>query len=380
VNLKILVAVTRMVDFNVKVHLKVDNSGVDTANVKMSMNPLDEIAVEEAVRLNEKCVAAEVIAVSCGTAQCQETLRTAMAIGNETVKAATLNTVTAAQKIGGDAHVLIAGQNAQGAADAGAIPGASNVLLADAPQREAGLAENVEATVQSIAKNYSHILAPATAAGKKVTPRIAAKLDVAQISDVTAAVSWPDTFERPIYAGNAIATVQSQDHNKMVAVRTTALDAVAAEGGNAAVERIEAATDSGPSQFVGREVTTLDRPELARAKIIVSGGRGLGGGENYTKVLEPLADKLNAARSSGRRLRAGRLPGRLDQQDRRAAALHRGGHLGRNPAPCGHEGFEGNRGDQQGRRSADIQRGRLWIRRRFVHGRAGARKRARLTH
>jgi electron transfer flavoprotein alpha subunit len=358
VNLKILVAVTRTVDFNVNVHLKVDNSGVDAANVKMSMNPLDEIAVEEAVRLKEKDVAAEAIAVSCGTAQCQETLRTAMSIGNETVKAATLNTVSAAQKIGG-AHVLLAGQNAKGAVDAGAIPGASNVQLADAPQLEAGLMENIEATVQSIAKNYSHILAPATAAGKKVAPRIATKLDIAQISDVTAAVNWPGTFERPIYAGNAIATVQSQDHNKMVAVRTTALDAVAAEGGNAAVEGIKAAIDSGPSQFVGREITMLDRPELASAKIIVSGGRGLRVGENYTKALEPLADRLNAARGSGCRLRAGRLPDRLDQQDRRATALHRGGDFGRDPALCGHEGFEGDRGDSQRRKSADLQRGRL---------------------
>jgi electron transfer flavoprotein alpha subunit len=219
---------------------------------------------------------------------------------NQSIKAATLNTVAAAQKIGGDVHVLIAGHNAQAAADAAAkIAGVAKVLLADAPQLEAGLAENVEATVLSIAKNYTHILAPATASGKNVTPRIAAKLDVAQISDITA-VNSPDTFERSIYAGNAIATVQSQDPVKVVTVRTTAFDAVSAEGGSAAIEKIDAAADSGLSQFVSREVTKLDRPELTSAKIIVSGGRGLGNGENYTKVLEPLADKLNAALGASR--------------------------------------------------------------------------------
>ncbi|MEX4004444.1 electron transfer flavoprotein subunit alpha/FixB family protein [Paraburkholderia sp. EG285A] len=219
---------------------------------------------------------------------------------NQSIKAATLNTVAAAQKIGGDVHVLVAGHNAQAAADAAAkIAGVAKVLLADAPQLEQGLAENVEATVLAIAKNYTHILAPATAAGKNVTPRIAAKLDVAQISDITA-VDAPDTFERPIYAGNAIATVQSADPVKVITVRTTAFDAVAAEGGSAAVEKLDAAADSGLTQFVGREVTKLDRPELTSAKIIVSGGRGLGSGENYTKVLEPLADKLNAALGASR--------------------------------------------------------------------------------
>ncbi|WP_296655622.1 electron transfer flavoprotein subunit alpha/FixB family protein [Paraburkholderia sp.] len=219
---------------------------------------------------------------------------------NASVKAATLNTVAAATKIGGDVHVLVAGHNAQGAADAAAkIAGVAKVLLADAPQLEAGLAENVEATVLAIAKQYSHILAPATAAGKNVAPRIAAKLDVAQISDITA-VDSPDTFERPIYAGNAIATVQSADPIKVITVRMTAFDAVAAEGGSAAVEKLEAAADSGLSQFVSREVTKLDRPELTSAAIIVSGGRGLGSGENYTKILEPLADKLNAALGASR--------------------------------------------------------------------------------
>jgi electron transfer flavoprotein alpha subunit len=223
---------------------------------------------------------------------------------DQSIKAATLNTVAAAQKIGGDVHVLVAGHNAQAAADAAAkIAGVAKVLLADAPQLEQGLAENVEATVLALvrnaAKHYTHILAPATAAGKNVTPRIAAKLDVAQISDITA-VDSPDTFERPIYAGNAIAIVQSIDPIKVITVRTTGFDPVAAEGGSAAVEKIEAAADSGLTQFVGREVTKLDRPELTSAKIIVSGGRGLGSGENYTKVLEPLADKLNAALGASR--------------------------------------------------------------------------------
>ncbi|MEX3953933.1 electron transfer flavoprotein subunit alpha/FixB family protein [Paraburkholderia sp. EG287B] len=223
---------------------------------------------------------------------------------NQSIKAATLNTVAAAQKIGGDVHVLVAGHNAQAAADAAAkIAGVAKVLLADAPQLEQGLAENVEATVLALvgnaAKNYTHILAPATAPGKNVTPRIAAKLDVAQISDITA-VDSPDTFERPIYAGNAIATVQSVDPIKVITVRTTAFDAVAAEGGSAAAEKLDAAADSGLTQFVGREVTKLDRPELTSAKIIVSGGRGLGSGENFALVLEPLADKLNAALGASR--------------------------------------------------------------------------------
>ncbi|BBQ02015.1 electron transfer flavoprotein subunit alpha (plasmid) [Burkholderia sp. SFA1] len=219
---------------------------------------------------------------------------------NASLKAATLNTVAAAAKIGGDIHVLVAGHTARGAADAAAkIAGVSRVLLADAPQLEAGLAENVEATALNIAKDYTHVLAPATAYGKNIAPRIAAKLDVAQISEITAVVS-ADTFERPIYAGNAIATVQSSDPIKVITVRATGFDPAAAEGGSAAVETIAAAADTGTSQFVGREVTKLDRPELTSARIIVSGGRGLGSGENYTKVLEPLADKLGAALGASR--------------------------------------------------------------------------------
>src|SRR6516164_11752336 len=217
-----------------------------------------------------------------------------------TLKPATLNTVTAAKACGGEVHVLVAGANAAEAGKAAAqVAGVAKVIVADSPSLAENLAENVAAQVLAIAKNYSHILFPATANGKNVAPRVAAKLDVAQISDITK-VDSPDTFERPIYAGNAIATVQSADAIKVITVRTTGFDAVAAEGGSAAVEKISAAADSGISQFVSREVTKLDRPELTSANIIVSGGRGLGSGENYTKVLEPLADKLGAAMGASR--------------------------------------------------------------------------------
>ncbi|AXK62602.1 FAD-binding protein [Burkholderia sp. IDO3] len=228
----------------------------------------------------------------------------ASAGGASPIRAATLNTVAAAADVGkfagGDIHVLVAGHHAQAAADAAAkITGVAKVLLADAPQLADGLAENVEATVLTIAANYSHIVVPATAYGKNIAPRIAAKLDVAQISEITAVVS-ADTFERPIYAGNAIATVQSTDPVKVVTVRATGFDPVSADGGSAAIEKIEAAADARVSQFISREVTKLDRPELTSANIIVSGGRGLGSGENYTKVLEPLADKLSAALGASR--------------------------------------------------------------------------------
>ncbi|MFK0378803.1 electron transfer flavoprotein subunit alpha/FixB family protein [Pandoraea sp. NPDC090278] len=219
---------------------------------------------------------------------------------NQTIKSATLNTVTAALQCGDDVHVLVAGSNAKAAADAAAqIAGVKKVLLADAAYFGDGLAENIADEVVSIAGNYSHILAPATAYGKNIAPRVAALLDVAQISDITK-VDSADTFERPIYAGNAIATVQSADKVKVITVRSTGFDPAAATGGSAAVESIAATPDAGVSQFVGREVTKLDRPELTSAKIIVSGGRGLGSGENYTKVLEPLADKLGAALGASR--------------------------------------------------------------------------------
>lgn len=219
---------------------------------------------------------------------------------NQTIKAATLNTVTAAAQCGGDVHVLVAGANAAAAAAAAAkIAGVSKVLLADAPHFADGLAENVAEQALAIANDYSHILAPATAYGKNILPRVAAKLDVAQISEISK-VDAPDTFERPIYAGNAIATVKSADKVKVITVRGTAFDAAAAEGGSAAVENLPAVADAGISQFVSREVTKSDRPELTAAKIIVSGGRGVGSGENYTKVLTPLADKLGAALGASR--------------------------------------------------------------------------------
>jgi len=219
---------------------------------------------------------------------------------NQSIKSATLNTVTAAVQCGGDVHVLVAGANAKAAAEAAAkIAGVAKVLLADAPYFGDGLAENIAEQVLAIASDYSHILAPATAYGKNILPRVAAKLDVAQLSDITK-VDGPDTFERPIYAGNAISIVQSSDKVKVITVRGTGFDAAAAEGGSAAVENLPAVADTGISQFVSREVTKSDRPELTAAKIIVSGGRGVGSGENYTKVLTPLADKLNAAMGASR--------------------------------------------------------------------------------
>ncbi|SAI68114.1 electron transfer flavoprotein subunit alpha [Bordetella ansorpii] len=218
---------------------------------------------------------------------------------NAQLKAATLNTVAAAARIGGDVHVLVAGANARAVADAAAkIAGVSKVLLADGAQLADGLAENLAAQVLAVASSYSHILFPATAAGKNVAPRVAAKLDVAQISDIIS-VESADTFQRPIYAGNAIATVQSADPVKVITVRTTAFDAVAAEGGSAAVETADAVADSGKSSFVGREVAKSDRPELAGARVVVSGGRGLGSAENF-KILDPLADKLGAALGASR--------------------------------------------------------------------------------
>jgi len=219
---------------------------------------------------------------------------------NASIKGATLNTVTAAAACGGDVHVLVAGHNAGAAAQAAAqITGVAKVIHADAAGLEHGLAENVAAQVLSIASNYSHILFPATASGKNVAPRVAAKLDVAQISDITKVVS-PDTFERPIYAGNAIATVQSADSVKIITVRTTGFDAAAATGGSAAVETAAATADAGKSSFVGSEIAKSDRPELTAAKIIVSGGRALGSKEKFDEVMTPLADKLGAALGASR--------------------------------------------------------------------------------
>jgi electron transfer flavoprotein alpha subunit len=218
---------------------------------------------------------------------------------NASLKGSTHHTVTAAAQCGGEVHILVAGSGCgAAAAQAGQIAGVTKVLVADAAHFADGLAENVAEQVLALAASYSHILAPATAYGKNILPRVAAKLDVAQISEITK-VDAPDTFERPIYAGNAIATVQSTDKVKVITVRTTGFDSAASTGGSGAVENVAAVADSGKSSFVGRELAKSDRPELTAAKVIVSGGRGMGSGENF-KLLEPLADKLGAAMGASR--------------------------------------------------------------------------------
>jgi electron transfer flavoprotein alpha subunit len=219
---------------------------------------------------------------------------------NASLKPATLNTVSAAAQCGGDVHVLVAGHNAAAAAAAAAqVAGVSKVIHADAAGLAHGLAENVAAQVLAIAKNYSHILFAATASGKNVAPRVAASLDVAQLSDVTKVIA-ADTFERPIYAGNAIATVQSGDSIKVLTVRTTGFDPAAATGGSATVESAAPADGGGKSSYVGSEIAKNDRPELTAAKIIVSGGRALGSAEKFNEVMTPLADKLGAAMGASR--------------------------------------------------------------------------------
>ena len=218
---------------------------------------------------------------------------------NASIKGATLNTVTAAVKIGGDVHLLVAGQGCQAAADAAAkIVGVSKVLLADNAVYAHQLPENVALLVAELGKSYSHVLAPATTNGKNILPRVAALLDASQISEISAVIS-ADTFERPIYAGNAIATVQSTEDIKVITVRPTGFDAAAAEGGSAAVEAVASVQDAGKSSFVGEELAKSDRPELAGAKIVVSGGRGMGNGENFN-LLYSLADKLGAAVGASR--------------------------------------------------------------------------------
>jgi electron transfer flavoprotein alpha subunit len=218
---------------------------------------------------------------------------------NMSLKAATLNTVTAAKKLGGEIHVLVAGSGCAAVADAAAkIEGVAKVRLAEAAHYADQTAENVAALVIAHAAGYSHLLAPASTFGKNVMPRVAAALDAAQVSEIVA-VESPDTFVRPIYAGNVLATVKSADPVKVITVRTTAFEA-AGGGGGAAVEKIAPAADLGISKLVGRELTKSARPELGAAKIIVSGGRGLGSGENFRKLLEPLADKLGAALGASR--------------------------------------------------------------------------------
>jgi electron transfer flavoprotein alpha subunit len=219
---------------------------------------------------------------------------------NSSIKGATFNTVTAAAKCGGDVHVLVAGSGASGAAAAAAqIAGVSKVLHADSEGLAHGLAENMTAQIVALAANYSHIVFPATAGGKNVAPRVAAKLDVGQISDVTK-VESADTFERPIYAGNAMATVQSLDATKVMTVRTTGFDPAPATGGSAAVETVVAVTSSTQTTYLGSEIAKNDRPELTAAKIIVAGGRALGSAEKFNEFMTPLADKLGAALGASR--------------------------------------------------------------------------------
>ena len=216
------------------------------------------------------------------------------------IRPATLNTVTAASQCGGDVHVLVAGHNAQAAAEAASkIAGVSKVIHVEGEQFAHGLAENMAAQVIGMASAYSHILFPATASGKNIAPRVAALLDVGQISDITK-VESPAIFERPIYAGNAIAMVQSLEATKIITVRTTGFDAAASTGGSASVETLSGMADSGKSSFVSAEIAKSDRPELTAAKIIVSGGRALGSSEKFNEVLEPLADKLGAALGASR--------------------------------------------------------------------------------
>ena len=216
------------------------------------------------------------------------------------IKPATLNTVTAAMQCGGDVHVLIAGLNAGGAAAAAAkVAGVNKVIHVEGEHFAHGLAENMAAQVLAMASSYSHILFPATASGKNIAPRVAATLDVGQISDITK-VDAPDTFERPIYAGNAIAIVQSMDSVKVITVRTTGFDPAASTGGSATVELLVGVADSGKTVFVSSEIAKNDRPELTAAKIIVSGGRALGSSEKFAEILTPLADKLGAALGASR--------------------------------------------------------------------------------
>lgn len=219
---------------------------------------------------------------------------------NVSLKDATLAVVTAAGKLGGDVHVLVAGQNCKGVADAASkIAGVSKVLLADDAAYGHALAENLAPLIVSTASNYDAVLAPATSVGKNVMPRVAALLDVAQISEILS-VEGPATFTRPIYAGNAIATVESREAKKIITVRTTAFAKAAPTGGSASVETLAGAGDAGLSSFVGAELTKSDRPELTAAKIIVSGGRALGSSEKFHEIIEPLADKLGAAVGASR--------------------------------------------------------------------------------
>lgn len=219
---------------------------------------------------------------------------------NAELKKATLSTVTAATQMGDDVHVLVAGSGCKPVAEQAAkVAGVSKVICADSPAYEYQLAENVSLLVKDLAGDYSHIVAPATTNGKNFMPRVAALLDVSMITDVMQVID-ANTFERPIYAGNALATVKTSEDKVLVTVRTTAFDAAAAEGGSASIEELDNAQDAGKSSFVGEELAKSDRPELTSAEIVVSGGRALANGENFTKYIEPLADKLGAAIGASR--------------------------------------------------------------------------------
>ncbi len=269
-----------------------------------------------------------------------------------TVKDATLATVTAAAKLG-EVHLLVAGQGVGAVADAAAkIAGVSKVHVADDASLANGLAENVAPLVASLMGHHDAFLAPATTTGKNIAPRVAALLDVMQVSEILS-VEGPKTFTRPIYAGNAIATVESADAKLVITVRGTAFDKAAREGGSGTVEAVGGAADAGVSSFVGEEIAKSERPELTSAKIIVSGGRALGSAEKFQEVIIPLADKLGAGVGASRAaVDAGyvpqRLSGRPDRQDRCAGSLSRCRHLGCDPAPCRHEGFQDDHRHQQG--------------------------------
>ena len=272
---------------------------------------------------------------------------------NASVKDATAKALSAALAMGGDIHILVAGQNASGAAaQAAQYAGVAKVLVAESAALANGLAEPVAALIVSLAGGYDAIVAPSTTSGRNILPRVAALLDVMQVSDITKVVS-ADTFERPIYAGNAIQTVRSKDAKKVVTVRTAAFPA-AATGGSAAIESVPAAADPSLSTYIGEELSKSDRPELTSAKIIVSGGRAMQSRENFTTYIEPVADKLGAAMGASR-----------------PRALCRGRHFRRAPASGRHEGLQGHRRNQQGRGGADLPGGRLRPGRRPLHRPAG---------
>ena len=300
---------------------------------------------------------------------------------NKTLKDATNKALTAAKALGGDVHVLVAGKGCRGVADAAAkLDGVKKVLIADGAAYEHQLAEPLAALVVSLAGPYDAIVAPATTTAKNFMPRAAALLDVMQISEIIKVVS-PDTFERPIYAGNAIQTVKSTDAKKVITVRTSTFPATG-DGGSASVEDATAAADPGLSGFVGEELSKSDRPELTSAKIIISGGRAMQSRENFTKYIEPVADKLGAAMGASRAaVDAGYAPndwqvgqtGKVVAPELYIAVGISGAiqHL------AGMKDFESHRRDQQGRGSADLPGRRLWPGGRSLSGAARARRRAR---